>query len=176
MINSIMSALAAANHQGGNQATKQQILNSVSEYVDSNVNEANGQSGMSNGDPDQSANNKNSYSDKSSTHSSNSSTKSLSFKENTPLSSSSAPGSGHHFSPSSSSATTSPAAVTALLTSSSSTSSSSFKHRCQLCGKIFGSDSAVQIHMRSHTGERPYRCNICGNRFSTKGNLKVCYF
>lgn len=52
-------------------------------------------------------------------------------------------------------------------------SSSTFKHRCQLCGKIFGSDSAVQIHMRSHTGERPYRCNICGNRFSTKGNLKV---
>ena len=48
-------------------------------------------------------------------------------------------------------------------------SNSSFKHRCQLCGKIFGSDSAVQIHMRSHTGERPYRCNICGNRFSTKG-------
>lgn len=54
-----------------------------------------------------------------------------------------------------------------------SVNSSSFKHRCQLCGKIFGSDSAVQIHMRSHTGERPYRCNICGNRFSTKGNLKV---
>jgi len=53
--------------------------------------------------------------------------------------------------------------------SSASMNSSSFKHRCQLCGKIFGSDSAVQIHMRSHTGERPYRCNICGNRFSTKG-------
>ena len=52
-------------------------------------------------------------------------------------------------------------------------SPSSYKHRCHLCGKVFGSDSAVQIHIRSHTGERPYRCNICGNRFSTKGNLKV---
>ncbi|XP_063041133.1 sal-like protein 3b [Engraulis encrasicolus] len=48
-----------------------------------------------------------------------------------------------------------------------------FKHRCRFCAKVFGSDSALQIHLRSHTGERPFKCNICGNRFSTKGNLKV---
>lgn len=48
-----------------------------------------------------------------------------------------------------------------------------FKHRCRYCGKVFGSDSALQIHIRSHTGERPFKCNVCGNRFSTKGNLKV---
>uniref|UniRef100_A0A8C6T1N6 Sal-like protein 1 n=1 Tax=Neogobius melanostomus TaxID=47308 RepID=A0A8C6T1N6_9GOBI len=48
-----------------------------------------------------------------------------------------------------------------------------FKHKCRFCGKVFGSDSALQIHLRSHTGERPYKCNICGNRFSTRGNLKV---
>jgi len=47
------------------------------------------------------------------------------------------------------------------------------KHRCRYCGKVFGSDSALGIHIRSHTGERPYKCNICGNRFTTKGNLKV---
>ncbi|KAL0968598.1 hypothetical protein UPYG_G00269010 [Umbra pygmaea] len=47
------------------------------------------------------------------------------------------------------------------------------KHKCRFCAKIFGSDSALQIHLRSHTGERPYKCNICGNRFSTRGNLKV---
>ncbi|NXM26423.1 SALL4 protein, partial [Oxyruncus cristatus] len=48
-----------------------------------------------------------------------------------------------------------------------------FKHKCKFCGKVFGNDSALQIHLRSHTGERPYKCNICGNRFTTKGNLKV---
>jgi hypothetical protein len=76
--------------------------------------------------------------------------------------------------------------ATTTTTSSSSNSSNSgnghskkeinlksFRHRCQICSKIFGSDSAVQIHMRSHTGERPYKCQICSNRFSTKGNLKV---
>ncbi|CAN0163360.1 unnamed protein product [Lampetra planeri] len=48
-----------------------------------------------------------------------------------------------------------------------------FRHKCKFCSKVFGSESALQIHLRSHTGERPFKCNICGNRFSTKGNLKV---
>lgn len=49
------------------------------------------------------------------------------------------------------------------------------KHRCRYCGKIFGSFSALQIHLRSHTGERPFKCNMCPSSFTTKGNLKVHY-
>ncbi|XP_072132928.1 sal-like protein 4 [Mobula birostris] len=61
----------------------------------------------------------------------------------------------------------------AVFETKSNSEESFFKHKCKFCGKVFGNDSALQIHIRSHTGERPYKCNICGNRFTTKGNLKV---
>eukprot|EP00061_Rhincodon_typus_P018731 g48029.t1 len=61
----------------------------------------------------------------------------------------------------------------AVFETKASSEESFFKHKCKFCGKVFGNDSALQIHIRSHTGERPYKCNICGNRFTTKGNLKV---
>lgn len=47
------------------------------------------------------------------------------------------------------------------------------KHFCHLCQKNFSSTSSLQIHMRTHTGERPFVCNVCQKAFTTKGNLKV---
>ncbi|XP_057713448.1 sal-like protein 1 [Corythoichthys intestinalis] len=55
----------------------------------------------------------------------------------------------------------------------SSSSSNRLQHACRFCGKIFSGDSALQIHLRSHTGERPYQCPVCLSRFTTRGNLKV---
>ncbi|KAG9273821.1 sal-like protein 4 [Astyanax mexicanus] len=56
---------------------------------------------------------------------------------------------------------------------STALASGRLQHACRFCGKLFSSESSLQIHLRSHTGERPYQCPVCLSRFTTRGNLKV---
>lgn len=39
---------------------------------------------------------------------------------------------------------------------------------CKICFKTFACQSALEIHYRSHTKERPYKCSICDKAFTTK--------
>lgn len=39
---------------------------------------------------------------------------------------------------------------------------------CNICYKTFACNSALEIHYRSHTKERPFKCTICDRGFSTK--------
>ncbi|XP_055941979.1 zinc finger protein 426-like [Argiope bruennichi] len=49
------------------------------------------------------------------------------------------------------------------------------KFPCTLCPKEFNQKIHLDVHYRTHTGEKPFVCDFCGQAFTQKGNRDVHY-
>ena len=46
-------------------------------------------------------------------------------------------------------------------------------YKCPDCNRSYSSVTRYEVHLRTHTGEKPFECAVCKKKFNEKGNLKA---
>ena len=44
-------------------------------------------------------------------------------------------------------------------------------YKCDVCGAAFVLNSSLKLHTRTHTGERSYTCDVCDAEFISSATL-----
>lgn len=52
----------------------------------------------------------------------------------------------------------------------------SMKHKCQVCDKSFTTMGNLNLHVKIHSGQKPYKCRVCLKGFIQSNNLASEYF